>query len=450
MKNQEALLLFFSFFISAQLLSQCFPSQQYNTGGSYSYTLPAGDIYRISITISGAHGGNANASNRRGGTGASMNAFFDLAGNDKLDIYVGSSGQNGPGFSGGGGGATAVVLNNNTLLMVAGGGGGASQNAHGTGGIGFPTSFCMANCGGNAGLASGGGGINEAGAAGVAGSTGGGAGVLTAIASGGTGTNGSGNGGNGWSGGGGGMGQFGGGGGGYEGGNGSGASNIGGSGGIPYFSFTNNGGINFQNDGTNGGSNNSDGSVFIQCLVLLDVEFVSFDGKNDNNAVVLEWQTASENNNTGFEVEQSIDGKTWNYIDFVAGKGTSFDLNSYRFKHSSPAVGLNYYRLKQIDIDGTYQYSTIIAIKHAPQQSNLLLYPNPSSGLVKLELEKASKQAIHIEISDHLGRPVWQTTQTIATPNWEQEVKIKENGLYFLTARIGDEIHYKKLIVNDN
>jgi len=93
---------------------------------------------------------------------------------------------------------------------------------------------------------------------------------------------------------------------------------------------------------------------------LLPVELSSFEASNDNNErVQLTWTTASEDNNKGFDVQHSTDGITWTAIGFVNGNGTTDSESSYRFSHNDPSIGVNYYRLKQIDEDGTFEFSDI-------------------------------------------------------------------------------------------
>jgi len=95
----------------------------------------------------------------------------------------------------------------------------------------------------------------------------------------------------------------------------------------------------------------------------LPVELISFRGKSTLEGTLLTWQTATEKNNEGFEIEHSIDGRTWDNIGFTYGNGTSNELNSYEFIHELPVSGINYYRLKQIDFDGQFEYSHIVNVE---------------------------------------------------------------------------------------
>ena len=93
----------------------------------------------------------------------------------------------------------------------------------------------------------------------------------------------------------------------------------------------------------------------------IPVELLSFNGFVVDNIVKLEWYTATEINNKGFEIERSLNEKTnWQKIGFVEGNGTTTDKKSYSFVDKSISIGTYFYRLKQIDFDGSYHYSKLL------------------------------------------------------------------------------------------
>jgi hypothetical protein len=110
----------------------------------------------------------------------------------------------------------------------------------------------------------------------------------------------------------------------------------------------------------------------------LPVELVHFEAKILNSQVLLNWATASEFNNYFFSIERSSNGEIFEEIGQVAGKGNSTDLTTYQFTDKNVAKGVNYYRLKQVDNDGTYAYSSVVRIVN--NQDPILkfkLFPNP-------------------------------------------------------------------------
>lgn len=97
----------------------------------------------------------------------------------------------------------------------------------------------------------------------------------------------------------------------------------------------------------------------------LPVELLYFDGRlNKNKKVDLTWATASEINNDYFNIERSQDGKNWETIDRVEGAGNSNQKLNYQTKDSNPYEGVSYYRLKQTDFDGSFEYSNIVSINY--------------------------------------------------------------------------------------
>lgn len=112
----------------------------------------------------------------------------------------------------------------------------------------------------------------------------------------------------------------------------------------------------------------------------LPVEMVYFEASIVKNNVVLEWSTATELNNDFFEVQRSLDGIEFKVLDEVQGKGTTDETQVYYYNDQDPVPGFQYYRLRQIDYDGVFEYSDIIVVEYVPNGSvfKANLFPNPS------------------------------------------------------------------------
>jgi len=110
--------------------------------------------------------------------------------------------------------------------------------------------------------------------------------------------------------------------------------------------------------------------------ILLPVTLTDFIATKKGAEVLLTWRTSNELNSKYFEVERSTDNNHWHYLGRVNAYGTSTAVNEYGLIDDKPAAGVNYYRLKQIDIDGKISYSYIRAVSMNPQLQ-LLVYPNP-------------------------------------------------------------------------
>ncbi|SEI56677.1 chondroitin AC lyase [Dyadobacter sp. SG02] len=111
----------------------------------------------------------------------------------------------------------------------------------------------------------------------------------------------------------------------------------------------------------------------------LPVELVYFKGNPVNNKVMLSWETASEENNSHFEVERSADARTFRTVARVEGSGTTRVTKKYSIMDEETADGNRYYRLKQVDMDGTSTISSIISIAFKPKEKLFTIGPNPAS-----------------------------------------------------------------------
>ena len=120
--------------------------------------------------------------------------------------------------------------------------------------------------------------------------------------------------------------------------------------------------------------------------IALPVSLVYFEGEALTNAIELRWGTASESNNSHFELERTLDGENWLSIGTIEGSLNSQEAIEYSFKDPKPFYGLNYYRIKQVDIDGIFTYSQQIAIEYQPVSFQLSVFPNPTTDQLILQL----------------------------------------------------------------
>jgi alpha-tubulin suppressor-like RCC1 family protein len=123
--------------------------------------------------------------------------------------------------------------------------------------------------------------------------------------------------------------------------------------------------------------------ILLTCPASLPIEFLFFQAKILSNQNLLTWQTATETNNQGFEIERSLNGIDFEKLGFLKGVGNSNQIQSYRFIDANP-FNVTYYRLKQIDFDGKFDYSNTISIKIGKEKS-IQFYPNPTNGIITIE-----------------------------------------------------------------
>ena len=156
-------------------------------------------------------------------------------------------------------------------------------------------------------------------------------------------------------------------------------------------------------DGTNPLSTTS---IYMGDDIDTPVELTSFTSNIINNEVQLRWSTATEKNNKGFSIERKSNGN-WEAIGFVSGKGTTTEVSNYTF--TDKVNGSKYsYRLKQVDFDGTFEYSPVINVDLTGPKVYLLSqnYPNPFNPSTIIKFGLATDSKVSVKIFDILGREV--------------------------------------------
>ncbi|MDR6803582.1 Leucine-rich repeat (LRR) protein [Dyadobacter sp. BE34] len=168
--------------------------------------------------------------------------------------------------------------------------------------------------------------------------------------------------------------------------------------------------------------------------VQLPVALVSFNGKSENNQTKLSWKTTSETNNKGFEIERSADARSFEKIGFVDGSGDTKENQFYHFIDVNP-LATGYYRLKQLDYDGKFEYSKVIVVRAG--EGIVKMYPNPAQ--TELTVEGAGENEV-VSVFTPAGRPVLTGAKL---SGGKLDVKDLKEGMY--TIKIGDVA--KKLLI---
>jgi hypothetical protein len=178
----------------------------------------------------------------------------------------------------------------------------------------------------------------------------------------------------------------------------------------------------------------------------LPIELLSLTSKCNNQNVELKWVTASEINNDYFSIERSIDGINWQLVTKVDGAGNSTLIKNYSYTDVRQHNDISYYRLKQTDFDGQFEYSAIIAIEKCEEDiSELAIYPNPANGILNLSYEGNKSQIISISIYSALGELVYYSEFYQSKIVFENKL----NGIYSLQVNLGSESIIKKFVVVD-
>lgn len=130
------------------------------------------------------------------------------------------------------------------------------------------------------------------------------------------------------------------------------------------------------------------GGSSLSCTVL-PVELINFEANAESDLVLLSWTTMSENNSDQFIIERSVDGVDFTSIGSTEAAGYSLQRIDYKWADEDPFTGLSYYRLKQMDVDGSWLMSDVVAVNYTAL-TDVVIYPNPSDGLINVQLEEAN------------------------------------------------------------
>jgi Zn-dependent metalloprotease len=169
----------------------------------------------------------------------------------------------------------------------------------------------------------------------------------------------------------------------------------------------------------------------------LPVRLVKFEGAHGVEGNLLKWETTSEENNEYFAVERASDAKQFAEIGRVSGNGNSMITNRYNFTDTRFSKGLNYYRLKQVDHDGSRAYSKVVAI-NALHSRELKYFPNPVQAILNIELPDVSLSQVSFKIINISGQVVMKK-DIVKTTNGSlmQDVSQLGTGLYQVVVSDG-------------
>lgn len=161
----------------------------------------------------------------------------------------------------------------------------------------------------------------------------------------------------------------------------------------------------------------------------LPVSWMAFEATKEGRTAHLNWQTANETNNKGFEVERSKDAKNWSSIGFVFSKASGGSSNAqigYDHIDAAPVAGTNCYRLKQVSSDGSYEYSPVRILTF--ERDGILVYPNPAVHTVMIEGLHAGEK---IQLLNATGRQV-VAELTAGSTTIAVDISAQAAGVYYL------------------
>jgi hypothetical protein len=195
------------------------------------------------------------------------------------------------------------------------------------------------------------------------------------------------------------------------------------------------------------------GIVSVPFGVPLPLDLLAFNARKDGHAALLTWETANETKVKHFEIEHSVNGASFSKIGTVDATN-KIEQNNYQFTDRNPATGVNFYRLKMLDMDGAFTFSSIKQLEFVDSKMNISLYPNPATSQLNIEFKSGNCSDIsnaNVTMFDIAGRMVISKAWTEVCNNPVKVIDLSQltDGAYYITIRNGadDAVIMSKKIV---
>lgn len=184
----------------------------------------------------------------------------------------------------------------------------------------------------------------------------------------------------------------------------------------------------------------------------LSIDLVEFTGTQVGTSNFLSWETISEENNSHFIVERSLDNVDWEILEFVNGAGNSTEPTSYYIEDRYPSYPLNYYRLKQVDFDGEVTLYKTISLSGMLEVTDWIsnVFPNPTSNFMNVvHNHPDTENPLIIEVTDNCGKQVYAREHALSQMNegFSLSVDHLSSGLYTVQFKQGDRVKTERIVV---
>ena len=173
---------------------------------------------------------------------------------------------------------------------------------------------------------------------------------------------------------------------------------------------------------------------------VLPVDLTAFDVTLRNGKAQLEWATATEKNNAGFEIERSADGQSYQQLGFERGSGDSNEAVEYSYTDYSPLAGISYYRLKQVDLDGAYEYSPLVSIQN--RTGSISVSPSSTSTYVTVSTSTDADGTVYMYNS--VGMLMQKTTTVNGMA--QLDLATMQSGIYFVQIEVDGQVMTEKVV----
>ncbi|HRN25776.1 MAG TPA: T9SS type A sorting domain-containing protein [Ignavibacteriaceae bacterium] len=183
---------------------------------------------------------------------------------------------------------------------------------------------------------------------------------------------------------------------------------------------------------------------------IVPVELTSFSANVNDGIVVLNWSTATELNNSGFEVERKSQNTDWMRIGFVSGSGSTTEIRKYSYSDNSVTSGSYSYRLKQVDFDGTFEYSQEVNVDVTPSMDYALQqnYPNPFNPATKIRFTVPEASIVNLTVYNAIGEAVKEIVNNYYEVGSHEVIFNASNlasGIYFVRMESGSFVSTRKI-----
>ncbi len=187
--------------------------------------------------------------------------------------------------------------------------------------------------------------------------------------------------------------------------------------------------------------------ISAECLNALPVELVNFEGRESGKEVSLSWTTASEENSSHFEIQKSINGIDWEVIGEVKSNGNSVEMNYYVFNDERPSKGNNYYRLRMVDLDVTFEYSETVGVRvetaSETELAEVTIFPNPTVDYLTIDFKGTVNSELNIRVMNVSGNILYTSK---GSENSNIDVSQFATGTYFLVIDNGIDLQTQRFI----
>lgn len=198
-----------------------------------------------------------------------------------------------------------------------------------------------------------------------------------------------------------------------------------------------------------------DATATTNCAIIpLPIELLYFKGNlNENKEVVLDWATETERNNDYFVIEKSSDANQWQLLSIIDGKGSSDVKVVYSTTDRNPHSDISYYRLKQVDFDGSYKYTKTISVDIRETKNHIInVRPNPTKDILSYDIISFGKGQIDIELISFTGEIISYENKSIEQGKNTSSMNLSglNNGVYLLKVKFEStgETFIQKVIKN--